>query len=176
MPELISTRDNSFTRLWFLTVDSDCKDLVDRSEVESFIEAILADPRGWAGHGYVFHKTTVGKGRELRKTTAGRRRCFHLRVSSNATIEGECGLPGLSCADMSRNIVYINLSRWLHGAEASGLDLVSYRAYLILHEIGHLLARPHSECQCDGCPRPIMVQATIANDSCRPNMWPLSDE
>ena len=179
MNRIIATRDNTFTRYWYLTVDPDCTDKIDRVKVAQLVAEILNDARGWRKHGYVFKQITPLMGSMMRNDRSSWKSVFHIRVAADSTILHECGFGGLSCADMSMNVIYINIDRWLHGAKASGLDLIPYRYYLVQHEIGHLLGRDHATCKCnDGeCQeRPIMVQATIAKDSCRPNMWPLRDE
>ncbi len=180
MSRVIATRDKSFSRYWYVTVDTDCKGSVDRSEVAALIATILTDSKGWRSHGYEFIQLSHLSGSAMRKDRNNWNRVFHIRVSLDRTISHECGFSGLSCADMSINVIYINLDRWLHGASASGLALLPYRYYLVQHEIGHLLGRHHVACDCDSvtneCIRPIMVQATVAKDSCSPNMWPLANE
>ncbi len=173
----IASRDNSFTRFWFLTVDRECSMKVNQEHVSSIVETVLLDSSGWASHGYTFVRIPCEEGLALRrKNPNSRRAIFHLKVSTDENISQECGFAGLSCADMSVNVIYINMDRWLLGAKQSGLSLIDYRYYLIQHEIGHLLGRSHTRCPSDGHPRPIMVQATVANDTCLPNKWPLLTE
>ena len=167
---LISTRDKTFPRRWFLTVDEDCSPFVNGEEAADFVEKVLNDPRGWISHGYRFVRINVATGLRLRRNKNDWKSVFHIRISKDATIQAECGFSGLSCADMSKNTILLNLSRWLHGSEASGLDLVSYRYYVSTHEIGHLLGRSHYSCSAypiDLCP--IMYQQTISKSCCKPN-------
>lgn len=177
MSQIIASKDTSFTRFWFLTVDPECSGKVSQRQVSHVINTVLMDPRGWSSHGYKFAKISSQEGLALRKKALKHRRyIFHVKVSTNGEISRNCGFSGLSCADMSINVIFINLDRWLYGAKASGLSLDDYRSYLIQHEIGHLLGRNHTKCPTENYPRPIMVQATIANDTCKPNIWPLSEE
>ena len=176
MTPLIASRDPSFPRYWFATVDPECRADVSVNEVGDFIETVLADPRGWIAHGYQFFRLSAKRGSALRMDRSNETSVFHIQVSTKAKIKDTCGFSDLSCADLSRNVIYINKDRWRDGAKASGLDLFGYRQYVIQHEVGHLLGRDHSKCPCVGCPRPIMVQATIANDQCTPNPWPLATD
>ena len=173
---IIATASALFVRKWFLTVDDDCRNEVDGKEVADFIDSVLQDKRGWARLGYRFQRISRQQGIALRRTRENWKRVFHLRVSKATTVEEECGFSDLSCADLSKNLILFNVDRWLQGAEASGLELIPYRHYLVQHEIGHLLGRGHAVCKGAGQLRPIMTQATIANDTCQANMWPLSDE
>jgi hypothetical protein len=173
---IIATKDPSFVRSWFLTVDKECRERVPVQETRDFIDAVLQDGRGWAKLGYRFLNVSCQKGSALRRNEENWKHVFHIRISAEDTVTRECGFSGLSCADLSKNMILLNVERWLYGAEASGLPLWAYRHYLVQHEIGHLLGRGHAVCDGDGRPRPIMTQATIANDTCSPNMWPLWDE
>jgi hypothetical protein len=157
---------------WFVTVDNDVKNLINQSNVSIFINNTLLDKRGWKN--YIFKKIYVKDGLKLKNKKKDK--IFHIKFSSNNTIKNICNLSGLSCADLNKNTIYINVYRWLNGSQKSGLSLINYRKYIIYHEIGHLLGREHSVCPCDGCPRPIMVQATIANDKCIANYYPLDGE
>ncbi len=80
----------------------------------------------------------------------------------------------VSCAQPQRAI--INLDRWQLGAEASGLDLPSYRSYLISHEVGHTLGHSHVDCPAADAPAPVMMQQTHGIGDCAPNPWPLPPE
>ena len=70
------------------------------------------------------------------------------------------------------DVVAINAKRWTNGAEAYGGDLDSYRIYVINHEVGHALGRPHEACPGPGDLAPIMLQQTLGLDGCRANPWP----
>lgn len=176
MSQIISTKSNKFTRYWFATVDNDVSQVTQATFTKT-IERVLNDPKGWISQGYQFQRIYVSDGLKLRKDNPSNQRdIFHIRLSLNKTINRECKFSGLSCADMSLNMILLNANRWLNGSNQSGLPLSEYRRYMILHEVGHLLGRDHSTCPGDGELRPIMVQATIANDKCKPNSWILPND
>ena len=65
----------------------------------------------------------------------------------------------------SRNkpLIYIDSENWLKGVEQSGLSLIEYRRYVILHEFMHALGFDHQKC--DGSTAingvcPVMYQST----------------
>jgi hypothetical protein len=66
----------------------------------------------------------------------------------------------------------INAVRWGIGAKTYGRDLLSYREYLINHEVGHGLGRGHVRCPRPGWRAAVMVQQTKSLEGCRANPWP----
>jgi hypothetical protein len=173
---MISTRNTSFTRFYFVTIDcpvtkiflvdyvSFCK-LIDRL-VKTYIE-----PKG-----YSFQQISCKEGMERRKLKKNKIDTFHIRLSMNETVTDICNLPGLSCADVSENIIYINAERWMYGSKESKLSLDEYRQYVILHEIFHLLGRGHKRCPKDkNEPCSIMYQQTVSKGCCKPNIIPFHD-
>lgn len=176
--KLAASRSKAFTRYWFLTIDKNTQEIFPRPDfIEMFIERTLNDERGWNGQGYHFQKIDASLGLMLREDARNRKRVLHIRMSRPETIEKDCDLKGLSCADLERNIIYLNSNRWTQGSKKSGLSLQDYRTQLVNHEIGHLLARGHHSCPSNHrSPCPVMYQQTISKGCCRPNKWPLAHE
>lgn len=173
----VVTADIDFPRLWFATVDRDCRHLVDEEELNEVVNIVLEDSRGWQKFGYEFVPIEKHVGLVLRRDASNWPFTFHIRMSSEDTIKNRCGFGGLSCADMAKNVILLNCSRWLFGSEESGLDLGWYRYYMIGHEIGHLLGRGHQQCSADkqdSCP--LLYQQTISRGCCKPNPFPLDWE
>lgn len=174
-----ASRDKSFPRFWFFTVDPDVDgvDEGDQEAIADFIEKVLLHPMGWRKHGYRFIRTSPEEGFFARQRMSNIKHVLHLRLSLPGTVEKHCKFDGLSCASLENNVVYFNRDRWFHGSKASGLTLDAYRVYLICHEVGHLLDRGHKRCSNDSrdlCP--VMYQQTISKGCCTPNPWPLDWE
>ena len=71
----------------------------------------------------------------------------------------------------------LNVYRWEEGAKPYGSDLVSYRHYLINHEVGHAIGHSaHAFCDVAGEPAPVMMQQTKGVSPCKVNPWPLESE
>jgi hypothetical protein len=136
-------------------VDDDVK--VNHAEAGFLVMAYLNSPDGWSKYGYVFEPVKANEK-------------VLIRLSSSKTIKKICGLPDkLSCAEVGGKHMYLNAERWLKGSSKSKLSLVDYRQYMVSHEMGHILGYKHSECPCNNCPAPIMMQQTLGIGKCRPN-------
>lgn len=169
-----ASKDNSFIRFWFLTIDDDVKHEVDYEETVQFIDEVLQHPNGWKGHGYMFELISPEEGMLARKSRRNYKYVLHLRISTAKTVEKECKFGGLSCANLKDNVIYFNRDRWLYGSKESGLSLPAYRVYVVCHEVGHLLDRGHKKCSASGEEKcPVMYQQTISKGCCKPNVWPL---
>lgn len=135
---------------------------VNRGAIIKKVKSVLQDRRGWRKLGYEFgYDTQFGQ--------------FSIIFVSSNYVRSMCGFRGLSCADMSKNVIYINIDRWRYGSAESKLNLDDYRTYIINHEVGHLLGREHQTCT-GGGKVPVMVQQTLGINNCRPNPWPLDWE
>ena len=139
---------------------------IDAAEFARTVEAILADPRGWAAGGY-----------HLRRVPT-RDADFSVVLASPALTDALCApiqTNGLfSCA--SGNVAVLNYRRWAEGADAYGKQLDRYRTYVVNHEVGHILGHGHAWCPAAGAAAPVMVQQTKGVAPCRPNPWPLPSE
>lgn len=83
------------------------------------------------------------------------------------------GVPYTSCR--ANGWVVINLDRWhlsVPDYERSGAPLMTYRQYVINHEVGHHLGYVHEPCPGPGLRAPVMQQQTLGLDGCLPNPWP----
>ena len=181
MRKIIATKDKSFVRKWFVTVDRDIQD-IDREDVEDILTAVLTDltPGSWQSYGYKFQMISPNLGMRLRQTEENWKDTFWIRVSTPETIQTNCSFDKLSCADLTRNVIYLNADRWRYGSsKVKEVPLDVYRAHVCAHEIGHLLHHYHRKCggcndkQCDG---DVMQEfSRIGWNSCIPNLYALYD-
>lgn len=154
--------------------------------VARFIDATLADPRGWINDSrFRFEHVAADDNPNLRiqltSVTTTAEMCgndLQLETSCRTTVTGE-------------STVVLNESRWTRGAAPFEGDLGSYRQYLVNHEVGHAIGYAgHQPCGEEGELAPIMMQQTLSlNNSelaefapyevyeddgltCRYNPWP----
>ena len=132
-------------------------------EFAADVHRILNDPRGWGRNGRLgFERVDHGRVELVISLSSPRltdAQCAPLRTSGR-----------VSCWNGSRAV--INALRWGIGATTYGRDLLSYREYLINHEVGHGLGRGHVSCPRPGWRAPVMVQQTKSLEGCRANPWP----
>ncbi|WP_164545181.1 DUF3152 domain-containing protein [Antribacter gilvus] len=135
-------------------------------DVGVFADAVLAtlnDPRGWSQVDGVTFARTDGDAPDARVV-----------LTSPATTDTLCAPLDtgghLSCG--MGNAAVLNFGRWVNGAEAFGDDVVTYRQYLVNHEVGHVLGHHHAQCPAPGALAPVMVQQTLSTGGCLPNGWP----
>jgi hypothetical protein len=156
---------------------------VDEQAFASFVDATLADPRGWTAKGERSVQRVSGPA------------SVRIRLTSQQTARAVCGyeIPvDVSCRN--GNLVFLSAARWFRGAVAFLPDLTSYRQYMVNHEVGHAFGQGHRPCEAAGGPAPVMMQQTfsVANDEivritqgvpqgavipqdgkvCTPNGWP----
>ncbi|GAC56385.1 hypothetical protein GOHSU_05_00240 [Gordonia hirsuta DSM 44140 = NBRC 16056] len=150
------------------------------------VDTTLANPKSWIGGGKVAFRR-IDKGEpDLR-----------VSLSSTDTARELCGYQiklETSCFYPPDGRVVLNEARWVRGALAFGGDDLTYRQYLINHEVGHGIGYEHHlPCEQNGGLAPIMMQQTFgtANSeimaldpdihanrtfTCRPNAWPYPDK
>jgi Protein of unknown function (DUF3152) len=127
------------------------------------VHATLNDPRSWGHDGKLqFERVDHGSVQirvSLSSAVLTDRLCFPLRTFGR-----------VSCWDGSRAV--INAERWGLGADTYGEDILSYREYVVNHEVGHGLGHDHVHCPRPGVLAPVMVQQTKSLEGCKPNQWP----
>lgn len=179
--KLISTKDQSFVRHYFVTIDPNVLKVKDTNYdyVVKKIQEVLDHPKSWRNFGYKFNYIKPEIGLRLRQNKINWINTFWIRLVSAKVVEKVCGLPHLSCADLTTNCIYLNDHNWVYSTEASGMQPEFYRIYQILHEVGHLLNRHHPERWRDDPNKPckVMSQQTIKPNKqlCYPNVFPLDD-
>ncbi|MFC4584781.1 DUF3152 domain-containing protein [Sphaerisporangium corydalis] len=137
----------------------------DGREFAATVQRTLNDPRGWGANGRMrFKRVAHGPVR------------FRVALSSPAMTNARC-LPMQTFGELScwngRQAV-LNAKRWNLGIPGYRGDLVSYREYMINHEVGHALGHGHESCPGAGRPAPVMTQQTKSLQHCRPNAWPFA--
>ncbi len=142
-----------------LTVDERCFAVV--------VAMTLSDPRGWTRSGVSFRRVSNASEAQLVVTLA-----------SPATVDQECAPlrtnGRFSCWNGRRAM--LNVERWLTGVAGFEDDLVTYRTYMINHEVGHGLGHGHRRCPLADALAPVMMQQSKTTGACRPNGWPTDTE
>jgi len=129
------------------------------------VDRILGDPRGWSASG-------VRRFQRVDPSDAS----INILIASPATVDARCAPlrtnGWLSCRRGSS--VYLNVNRWKDAVPHWGSTISEYRAYLVNHEVGHVLGFGHVDCPGAGRPAPVMQQQTKSLQGCEPNGWPVS--
>jgi hypothetical protein len=135
---------------------------VDRRVVAAAVERVLAHRRGWARAGLSFRRVSAGSVD------------FRVTLASPGLTDALCAplqTNGIfSCASGSRAV--LNVFRWTRGADAYRGKLRRYRAYMVNHEVGHVLGEGHTWCPEPGARAPVTMQQTKGLGGCLPNPWP----
>jgi hypothetical protein len=134
---------------------------VDPAPFAHTVMSILNDPRGWGFDGSVSFAQTDGPA-DIRVVLASPvltdRLCVPLRTGGRYS----CGRNGAAV---------LNHTRWVQ-ATPEFADRSLYRTYLVNHEVGHLLGKPHVPCPGEGVTAPVMQQQSIEVAPCVANGWP----
>ncbi|GAA3953627.1 DUF3152 domain-containing protein [Gordonia caeni] len=150
------------------------------------VDATLANPKSWIGGDKVAFRRIDRGEPDLR-----------ISLTSTDTARELCGYQiklETSCFYPPDGRVVLNEARWIRGASAFGGDDLTYRQYLINHEVGHGIGYEHHlPCEQNGALAPVMMQQTFgtANSeimaldpdmeanrtfTCRANAWPYPDK
>ena len=142
-----------------LSVDADC--------FATTAITILTDERGWITVEDVTFVQVADDSYD-----------FRLVLASPSTTDSLCypAATGGKYSCRNGDKVLINLMRWETGTDDYADNLMTYRHYLLNHEVGHFLGRSHLTCRTPGEPAPVMMQQTKGLGECLPNGWPTEDE
>ena len=142
----------------------------DEAEFARIVATVLTDQRGWQTQDHVRfvpvqpEAVAAGAAVDARVTLASPQLTARLCAPMDVTMNQ------VSCWQNHRAV--LNLQRWLNGATPFGSDLVTYRTYLVNHEVGHGLGHGHVTCSGAGRPAGIMVQQTLGLGGCTAWPWP----
>ena len=137
---------------------------IDANCLSKFISSILNDQRGW--------KTVIGKEFQIVNYYDAD---FHIFLATPNTVDELCfplQTNGIYSCRNGNQVVY-NYFRWISGAKDFGLDIATYRLYLINHEVGHMLGWGHTDCPSQNALAPLMMQQSKTTAGCVPNGWPI---
>jgi hypothetical protein len=138
--------------------------VVDVSAAEFAAEAmgILTDRRGWVQAGFTFvedsdsdYLVVLAEPAEVDKL------CLPLETKGFASCQ-------------NGPVVALNAQRWRNAVDHWDGDLALYRAYLVTHEVGHLIGQRHPtpRCPIPGRPAGVMEPQTGGLRGCVGNAWP----
>lgn len=136
---------------------------IDVDAFAAFVDAIYADPRSWTSdprRDWGFQRVSEGG--------------IRIVIASPATVDKQC-LPletegKVSCA--RQGYISLNLDRWELAVPHWDKSLAEYRRYVVNHEMGHYLGKPHVGCPEPGALAPTMMQQTYFLKGCTGNPWP----
>jgi hypothetical protein len=132
----------------------------ERNEISN----ILNDSRGWKGRGYRFTEIKTGNPDAIITLVS--------QKELNKKYHGT-DLEGFSVTVHTPNqpkMVYINGKNWYNVPKGFVGSLTTYRAYLIQHEMGHVLGY-HDEKPTDGMCSVMYQQTRGTKDICIANPW-----
>lgn len=135
---------------------------IDPVKFADQVMATLNDPRSWGGDGSQTFARTAGEP------------TFTVTLASPRSVDRLCApletIGLMSCGLQGRAV--LNHLRWVTGSGTHAGDMVSYRAYLVNHEVGHVLGNRHQKCASPTALASVMVQQSGPSIACVPNGWP----
>lgn len=151
------------------------------SVFRALVTDILKSSDGWVKWGYSFRLHSPSS-----PEPSSTHPIIHIKLASDRFISDHgTSFNGMSIANCQTSEIHINYERWMSGAKKTNpqdptrirMSLNEYRAYVIRHEVGHILlgctAEDHKTECVDGV-APIMMQQTRGvGDDCAPNTTPL---
>lgn len=133
------------------------------NDVARQVQKTLNDPRGWLGY----------RGTSFAAVPSRAEADFVVYLASPPTVDRMCAPLNVwrewSC-EHGQDVV-LNSDRWFLMTPTYH-DLAAYRAYLVNHEVGHLLGRGHVPCPKRGARAPVMLQQSLSLQGCVRNSWP----
>ena len=178
---MVSHKSSSTSRIFHYSCRISKEVTYDLARFEHWVHKILRDKRGWRRWGFEFVPHSIKESEiDLRRKHKGQFFIIELEADQIIARYGT-DFKGMSVANCSDNHISINFTRWITGPKPSKHDPVrhmrrkDYRTYVILHEVGHILSKCHSEDHktCVQGPAPIMLQQTNGVGTCQPNSWPI---
>lgn len=145
----------------------------DVAAFATLVEATLGDKRSWIGGGRLRLQRVAGAEASDFTVYLATRETTGLMCARGGVNIWVGGQPYTSCRASGKAI--INLDRWRLSAvpyRAAKVPLITYRQYVINHEVGHELGHRHQGCPKRGGPAPVMVQQTLTLRGCTPYAWP----
>jgi len=134
---------------------------------DAMVSPLVSHPLGWCQYGYTFQNVAH---------PSGAHPYFKIILTPDSVMRTK--FPSfaedqLSVCDMDAHVIYLNEMRWRRQIpDKSQLSLPEYRAYLVSHEVGHILGKRHAKCGGKGQEAPTMMQQTRGIGGCTPSPWP----
>ncbi|KYH43226.1 hypothetical protein AZH51_12790 [Branchiibius sp. NY16-3462-2] len=141
----------------------------DNASIAKTVGADLLNARGWQSVDHVrFVQLSAA---ELAR---GQKPILAITLASPDTVNKLCAPLDThgewSCGNNGR--ATLNYERWMLGVPYFGTDLATYRAYMVNHEVGHILGHQHQHCAKAGDYAPVMQQQSMGLQGCKPWPWP----
>jgi len=149
--------------VWRYTVEVEPTLDVDPVQLSAEVRGALHDPRSWA------------RDRTMQQVADPSRARIRIVLATPSTVDELCARVGLNTAGIyscwNGRFAVLNAWRWDSGAEGFP-DLMTYRTYLVNHEVGHGLGFGHVGCPGPRALAPVMMQQSKGLDGCVANGWP----
>lgn len=141
----------------------------DNDSIATTVGADLLDARGWQGVDHVrFVQLTPAQ------LSQGQKPMLTIALASPDTVNTLCAPLDThgewSCGNNGR--ATLNYERWMLGVPYFGKDLATYHAYMVNHEVGHILGHLHQHCAKAGDYAPVMQQQSMGLQGCKAWPWP----